>query len=171
MERFTIESFGAGPVPMNWKQIVSYLNEKDGDPNDIWEDYWNGKYPDAPVAKMELESIDEAAEMLLWMALGDLSMETCLFTPKEFDGLGITCTVEEIEDALWRVDGSEYILQTDIYEDEDLGMVVDATLSTLFSWPEDDDDEVTEFQESGKMERMVNAHLNKYGLTMSECWC
>ena len=50
------ESFGA-ILPYNWQEIVDYLNfEIDNDEADysedlvktVWENYWNGKYEDAP---------------------------------------------------------------------------------------------------------------------------
>ena len=48
---FTVDSFGSR-CPENWEEIINYLNEKleetDEDPEDIWERYCSGKYPDAP---------------------------------------------------------------------------------------------------------------------------
>lgn len=44
---FTAESFGSD-LPENWEDICSILNDyaeshPDEDPNEIWEDYWQGK--------------------------------------------------------------------------------------------------------------------------------
>lgn len=53
----TIESFGSD-VPANWKEIVNYLNEvisfrniqDDWEAvNEVWEAFWQGEFPDAPV--------------------------------------------------------------------------------------------------------------------------
>lgn len=63
---FTYESFGEGPLPANWEEICDYLNNKaakaneETTPNDIWEEYWQGKYPDAPEAHEEKQDPAEA---------------------------------------------------------------------------------------------------------------
>ena len=60
----TIDSFSE--LPSNWEDIASFLNELiddhiDNNPNesdidfkdflsDLWENYWNGKIPNAPAA-------------------------------------------------------------------------------------------------------------------------
>ena len=64
MVSFTADSFGSD-CPRNWEEIASFLNgvfeerlgkeELDDDEtwrlsNQIWEDYCNGKIPDAPKA-------------------------------------------------------------------------------------------------------------------------
>ncbi len=46
---FTAESFGA-ELPANWENICDTLNayaeeHPDMNPNDIWENYWNGTFP------------------------------------------------------------------------------------------------------------------------------
>lgn len=55
----TIESFG-DEVPSNWEDIAGFLNDIIRDRgieddhnavNDLWEDYWNEKLPDAPSPK------------------------------------------------------------------------------------------------------------------------
>lgn len=56
----TAESFGSD-IPSNWEEIAQYLNDiitnssilfDDEDTSDlVWENYWNGCYPDAPKAK------------------------------------------------------------------------------------------------------------------------
>ena len=55
----TAESFGAD-LPSNWEQIAAYLNdiiaergiEDDlNEVNELWEAYWQGKFPDAPTAE------------------------------------------------------------------------------------------------------------------------
>lgn len=56
---FTFESFGS-VLPDNWEEITIYLNgiardmgltEDDKDEiEQVWEDYWEGKFTDAPKA-------------------------------------------------------------------------------------------------------------------------
>lgn len=55
----TIDSFGA-EVPSNWEDIADFLNDIirergiEGDHNEVnelWEAYWQGKFPDAPTAE------------------------------------------------------------------------------------------------------------------------
>lgn len=57
----TVESFGTD-VPANWEEIKAYLNdiirdrgiENDASAvNEVWEAFWQGEFPDAPVVKEE----------------------------------------------------------------------------------------------------------------------
>lgn len=58
----TGDSFGSD-LPSNWEEIANYLNNiirsasilfDDEDLSDtVWENYWNGCYPNAPKAIME----------------------------------------------------------------------------------------------------------------------
>ena len=56
----TAESFGSD-IPSNWEEIAQYLNDiitsssilfdDEDTANLVWENYWNGCYPNAPKAK------------------------------------------------------------------------------------------------------------------------
>ena len=56
----TAESFGSD-IPSNWEEIAQYLNDiittssilfdDEDTANIVWENYWNGCYPNAPKAK------------------------------------------------------------------------------------------------------------------------
>lgn len=53
-----VESFGS-ELPMNWEEIAAYLNDiieergltESSEINELWEQYWNGDVPGAPIAK------------------------------------------------------------------------------------------------------------------------
>lgn len=56
----TIDSFGSD-VPKNWQEIADYLNTiirdrgiEDGhnEVNELWEAFWQGEFPDAPVIEL-----------------------------------------------------------------------------------------------------------------------
>lgn len=52
--KITVDSFGSR-CPENWEEIADWMNEKiesGEDPDEVWENYCNGKYPDAPEAVM-----------------------------------------------------------------------------------------------------------------------
>lgn len=59
MEEYWITADSFGPdLPANWEEIAEYLNVQiasfgiahdDNEVNELWEDYWQGKFPDAPV--------------------------------------------------------------------------------------------------------------------------
>lgn len=56
----TADSFGSD-IPENWEEIADYLNDiirnssilfdEEDTANLVWENYWNGCYPNAPKAK------------------------------------------------------------------------------------------------------------------------
>lgn len=54
----TVDSFGA-EVPKNWEEIACFLNDiieergltENSEINELWEQYWNGDVPGAPIAK------------------------------------------------------------------------------------------------------------------------
>jgi len=57
----TGESFGAD-LPRNWQEIADYLNAVIRDrgiecdvhaTNEVWEAFWQGEFPDAPVVVMQ----------------------------------------------------------------------------------------------------------------------
>ena len=58
MLSITVDSFGA-EVPKNWEEIASFLNDiieergltENSEINELWEQYWNGDVPGAPIAK------------------------------------------------------------------------------------------------------------------------
>ena len=67
------ESFVGTILPYNWQEIADYLNyEIDNDEADysedlvktVWENYWNGKYEDAPEAISSESSDYELLEAL-----------------------------------------------------------------------------------------------------------
>lgn len=67
------ESFAGMILPYNWKEISDYLNyEIDNDEADysedlvktVWDNYWNGKYEDAPDAVSSESSDYELLEAL-----------------------------------------------------------------------------------------------------------
>lgn len=58
---FNAESFGSD-IPTNWEEICEYLNaiaaergitDNTTEENELWEEYWQGRFPDAPEAITE----------------------------------------------------------------------------------------------------------------------
>ena len=87
---FDGDSFGAN-IPVNYEEICDFLNdyfEENGyttkeEANDIWEDYCNGKIPDAPIAIFE----DEKKTYTVFYIGGERDGETLFTTDNENEAI------------------------------------------------------------------------------------